>query len=178
LRWEFSRLAANRIVNQRSVVNLTRMDQIDRKIIGLLGDDARRSLADIGARVSLSPSAVNERIRKLAAGGVIRRYTVDVDPGKLGVPVCAFVFVALRESADEEAFRARVQDMPDIAECHHVTGVWNYLVKVQLADLSALEHFITALKSTGFIAKTETVIALSTVTHAIFSPRGELDDPR
>ena len=62
------------------------MNHIDRKIISLLGDDARRSLADVCGKVSLSPSAVNERIRKLAAGSVIRRYTVDIAPSAVPLP--------------------------------------------------------------------------------------------
>ncbi len=55
------------------------MDEIDRKIIGILAQDLRRSLTDIGAAVELSPSSVNERIRRLVASGVIRRFTIDAD---------------------------------------------------------------------------------------------------
>ncbi|WP_026381095.1 Lrp/AsnC family transcriptional regulator [Afifella pfennigii] len=139
------------------------MDDIDRKIIDLLSGDARRSLADIGAAVSLSPSSVNERIKKLLADGVIKRFTIDIDPAKLALPVAAFVWIALREGADEAAFRAFAREDRHVSECHHVTGAWSYLLKVQVADLAALERFLATLKESGFLARSETVIALSTV---------------
>ena len=63
------------------------MDDIDRKIVGLLAEDGRRSLADIGAVVSLSPSAVNERIRRMVNCGAIRRFTVEADHRALGFEV-------------------------------------------------------------------------------------------
>lgn len=88
------------------VVYLADMDEIDRKIIGLLSSDARRSLADIGGSVGLSPSSVNERIRRLTASGAIRRFTVELDPSALERETLAFVWVALREDADEGAFRS------------------------------------------------------------------------
>ena len=74
------------------------MDDVDRKIVEILADDARRSLTDIGAAVELSPSAVNERIRRLVANGVIRNFTVEVDHRALGLDVLAFVWVGLRRT--------------------------------------------------------------------------------
>lgn len=148
------------------------MDMIDRMIITLLGEDARRSLADIGGVVGLSASAVNERIRRLVATGAIRRMTVDADPAALGLPILAFVWVALAPGADEAAFRAFAAADPAIAECHHVTGGWSYLVKVHAGSLSEIEGFLSALKDQGFVARTETIIALSSVVAGPYMPRG------
>lgn len=139
------------------------MDDTDRKIVGLLAADARRALADIGSAVGLSASAVNERIRRLAAAGAIRRFTVDADAAALGLPVLAFVFVELARGADEAAFRMLAATHPAIAECHHVTGAWSYLVKVRAAGLDGVEAFLAELKRGGFVGRSETVIALSTV---------------
>ena len=147
------------------------MDDTDRKIIDLLAEDARRALADIGDRIGLSASATNERIRRLTASGAIRRFTVDADPTALGVPVLAFVCVALAADADEAASRAYAASHPAIEEAHHVTGVWSYMVKVRVASLPDLEAFLADLKARRFLARSETIIALSSAAEAGFSPR-------
>ena len=147
------------------------MDEIDRQIVMCLGEDARRSLADIGGEVGLSTSAVNERIRRLVANGVIRRFTIDADAETLGLGITAFVFVGLAADADEAVFRALATDHPDIVECQHVTGGWNYLVKIRVASLAGIEAFLDDLKRQRLIARSETMIALSTVVEPPFRPR-------
>ena len=143
------------------------MDAIDRKIIEILTEDARRSLTDIGAAVELSPSAVNERIRRLVANCVIRNFTLELDHRALGLDVLAFVWVGLAPDADEAAFRAFMADHPAVAECHHVTGAWSYCVKVRMPSLGDLEPFLAELKRQRFLARSETVIALSTVRESL-----------
>ena len=148
------------------------MDTIDRTIIGLLASDARRALADIGAHVDLSPSAVNERVRRLAAAGAIRRFTVEADPAALGRHVLAFVWIALAERADEAAFRAFAAAHPDIEECHHVTGDWSYLVKMRTDSLVGLEAFLSDLKAQGVVARSQSVLALSSPVPGAYVPPG------
>jgi Lrp/AsnC family leucine-responsive transcriptional regulator len=150
------------------------MDEIDRIIIGLLSQDARRALADIGARVGLSPSAVNERMRRLVAQGAIRRYTLEVDPASLDRAILAFVWIALPERADEAAFRAYAASEPAIEECHHVTGPWSYLVKFRVAALPEVEAFLAALKARGFVARSETMLALSSPRPGTYIPNPEV----
>lgn len=147
------------------------MDSIDRKIIALLAADARRSLTDIGDQVGLSASATNERIRRLVASGAIRRFTLDADPTALGVPVLAFVCVALAPEADEAAFRAFAATHPAIEEAHHVTGGWSYMVKVRVPSLPDLEAFLAELKARKFLARSETIIALSSAAEATYTPQ-------
>lgn len=139
------------------------MDKADRKIIDLLAEDARRSLADIGAQVGLSASAVNERIRRLSVAGVIRRFTVEADFSALDLPITAFLLVGLNYETGEEVFRDFVSAHPSVAECQHVTGGWSYLLKIRVADLAGIEQFLSELKERRFLARSETMIALSTV---------------
>ncbi len=145
------------------------MDEIDRKIIAIIAQDSRRSLTDIGAAVELSPSSVNERIRRLVASGVVRSFTIDADHRALGLDVLAFVWVGLSADADEAAFRAFMATHPSVAECHHVTGAWSYCVKVRMASLGDIEPFLAELKHRRFLARSETVIALSTVRETPFT---------
>ncbi|MEY9559049.1 Lrp/AsnC family transcriptional regulator [Sinorhizobium fredii] len=140
------------------------VDATDRKIIGILADDARASLTDIGASVDLSPSAVNERIRRLVTSGVIRRFTLDVDHRILGFDVLAYVWIALANDADESEFRSFIASHPAVAECHHVTGAWSYCAKVRMPTLGDIEPFLSELKARRYLARSETVIALSTAT--------------
>jgi Lrp/AsnC family leucine-responsive transcriptional regulator len=147
------------------------MDDTDRTILALLAADSRRSLADIGAQVGLAPSSVNERIRRLSTSGALRRFTVEADPAALGLPTLAFVSVALREDADEAAFRRLAADHPLVLECHHVTGPWSYLLKVRTAESAGLEAFLADLKAHRLLARSETVIALSSPVPGPFVPK-------
>jgi Lrp/AsnC family leucine-responsive transcriptional regulator len=144
------------------------LDNIDRKIISLLAQDARRSLSDIGSAVELSASAVNERIRRLTTSGAIRRTTVDADPQALDLPILAFVWIALASGADETAFRSYAAAQPSIAECHHVTGPWSYLIKIHIGSLAGIEAFLADMKEQGFLARSETIIALSSIVDGPF----------
>lgn len=146
------------------------MDEIDRKIVELLAEDARRSLADIGGVVALSPSSVNERIRRLVTAGAIRRFTVDAEPEAFGFGILAFVFVGLNYDAGEEAFKAFVAACPNVLDCHHVTGEWSYLLKVRATSLSDVERFLQSLKDRRFLSRSETMIALSSVCERPFIP--------
>jgi len=146
------------------------MDELDRKIIDLLAEDSRRVLNDIGAAVGLSASAVNERIKRLATSGAIRRFTIDTDPEAIGLPGLVFIFIALAPGADEAAFREFAAAHAGILECHHVTGSWSYLIKIRVASLTEVESFLAALKQAGFAARSETMLALSSPVPGVFVP--------
>ncbi|MBW6505699.1 MAG: Lrp/AsnC family transcriptional regulator [Rhodobacteraceae bacterium] len=148
------------------------IDDIDRKILGLLAEDARQPLAAVGAAVGLSPSAVNERQRRLSGSGALRAIRADADPAALGLPVRAFVWLALAPLADEGAFRAAIPAHSEVTACHHVTGPWSYLLQIQVADLASVEAFLARLKAEGWLARSETILALSEVVAPPFRFRG------
>ncbi len=129
-------------------------------------------MAQIGARVGLSTSAVNDRLRRLVERGVLRRFLADTDPEAAGLPLAAFVWVALPEGVDEGAFRAAMAEEVAVTACHHVTGPWSYLVQVRVASLAAVEDFLAGLKRAGWLARSETMLALSTVVEPPFRLRG------
>lgn len=146
------------------------MNSIDETILRLLAADARRALADIGADVGLSPSAVNERIRRLVARGVIRRFTVEVDPDALNRSILAFVWATLAETGDEAKLHAQAGQDPRVIECHHVTGEWRYLLKVRVESLAALEDFMTELKAAGQVGRSHAVVAMSSPVADAYVP--------
>lgn len=149
------------------------LDEVDGKICILLGRDARQSLAQIGAAVGLSTSAVNDRIRRLVNRGVLRRFSAEIDPEAIGLPIVAFVWVGLAPGVDEGAFRTAMTEEHAVTACHHVTGPWNYLVQIRAETLAAVEDFLSRLKGAGWIARSETNLALSTVVEPPFRMRGE-----
>lgn len=146
------------------------MDGIDRIILDRIQTDGSSTYAEIGAAAGLSASAVNDRLKRLRADGVIRRMTADVDPAALGLGLLAFVLVAVNEPPGEMRFRAAMKGAPEVLECHHLTGDYSYLLKLRLRDTAHLEQFLMdRLKPLAGVARTHTLIALSSVkeTHIL-----------
>lgn len=147
------------------------MDDIDRKITSYIQADGRASYADIGAAAGLSVSAVNERLKKLQAGGVIQGWGARISPKAAGLDVLAFVEVLLDRPEHDAPFRDAMRATPAVQECHHVTGDWSYLLKVRVPDTDALERFLSErLKSLPGVARSHTVIALSSVKETPILP--------
>jgi Lrp/AsnC family transcriptional regulator, leucine-responsive regulatory protein len=146
------------------------MDAIDRTILDQLQSDSTQTYAEIGVAAGLSPSAVNDRLKRLRAEGVLRRMTADVDPTALGLSLLAFVLVAVNDPQGEGGFREAMRAAPEVLECHHLTGEFSYLLKLRLRDTAHLEQFLMdRLKPLAGVVRTHTLIALSTVkeTHIL-----------
>lgn len=114
-------------------------DPIDHHLLGLLQQDAGRTLRDLGEQVGLSPSAVQRRIRAYHRAGVITGQIALVDPVALGATTLAVVLVTLeRESAEHHArFRARMLAEPRVQQCYDLAGQWDYLVMLITGNLAA-----------------------------------------
>jgi len=147
------------------------LDAKDRKILSLVQRDADLAQAEIAKRVGLSAAAVNERLKKLEHAGVIRRYVAVVDARAVGTSVVAFVEVFIEHPRFEATFIARVRDMDEVQEVHHITGEFSLLLKVRVADMESLQqlliHHLNALEG---VRQTRTVIALSTSKEESFVP--------
>ena len=141
---------------------MSELDAIDRKLVTMLQADGRTPHAELGKAVGLAVSSVNERVRKLVERGVITGTHVRVAPEALGLELLAFVFVGWSNPGDEPRFLGRVADEAAVLECHHVTGAWNYLMKVRIRNTRMLEAFLASVvKSVEGIERTETLIVLS-----------------
>ncbi len=139
------------------------IDAKDRRILNLVQRDATLSQAEIAKRVGLSTAAVNERLKKLKQNGVIRRFTALVDSRAVGATITAFVEVFLEHPRFEPAFLARVLELDEVLECHHVTGEFSLLLKVRVRDMAALQHLLlSSLSARKGVRQTRTVMVLST----------------
>ncbi len=120
------------------------LDEIDRKILALLQEEARMPNVDLAGKVGLSPSPCLRRVRDLEREGVIRRYVTLVDPAAVGLPISVFVAVTLDKQIESELerFEAAVRKRPEIMECYLMTGEFDYLLRVVVKDLVAYERFL------------------------------------
>ena len=138
------------------------LDEIDRELIALLQADDRVPVAEIGKRLGVPPSTLNDRIRRLVRTGTITGFHAHVSPEGVGLDLLAFVFVGWSDPSTEAEFLRRVSGSPQVLECHHVTGAWNYLIKVRLPRTKDLESFLAGvIKDVPGLQRTETIIVLS-----------------
>ena len=141
------------------------LDDVDRQILALLQDDGRMANADIAARVGLSPSAALARLRKLTEARIVRGFTAILDEEKLGQPTTAYVFVTLTHHQRKlaESFLAKVQAIPAIMECYHITGKADYLLRVVCKDIPDSRNLLMEqIVSMPEVESVETMFVLRT----------------
>ena len=139
------------------------MDDIDLRLLELLQVDGRLTYNELGESVGLSISAVNERLRKLNARGVIRSTVAVVDPAAVGLSLACFIQVLLERPEHDAPFIEGVRNLPEIQECHHIAGDYSYLLKVRTRDTTHLEKLIThGIKQLPGVIRSQTTIVLST----------------
>jgi DNA-binding Lrp family transcriptional regulator len=119
------------------------MDAIDNNILRHLQRDGRMTNLQLAERVGLSPSACLRRVQALEAAGVIKGYRAILDRTHLGVGLTVFVMVGLSGQLrrDALAFERAMAEAPEVLECHNITGSIEYLLRVEVSDLSAYKHF-------------------------------------
>jgi Lrp/AsnC family transcriptional regulator, leucine-responsive regulatory protein len=138
------------------------LDEIDRKILILLQNNDRLALAELSKAIGTAASTLNDRIKRLVSSGVIAGFHARLSPEALGLELLAFVFVGWSNPKVEPAFLKKIKASPAVLECHHVTGAWNYLIKVRVQTTRDLEQFLSEIvKSVAGVERTETMIVLS-----------------
>lgn len=120
------------------------MDDLDLIILDLLQHDGRISNADLSRRLNLSQPAVHNRIKRLERGGYIQKYVALLDRELMGYDLLCFIHIGmqLHQFQQIEAFRETIRELPQVLECHHVTGEFDYLLKVVTRNRKDLERFV------------------------------------
>ncbi|MGF7234498.1 MAG: Lrp/AsnC family transcriptional regulator [Frankia sp.] len=137
------------------------VDAVDRRIIALLSEDARRSYADIGALVGLSAPAVKRRVDRLRDGAVITRFTTVVDPAALGWATEAFVELFCRGRTSTAAIAADLRNHPEVVAAYSVTGEADALVHLRTESTGHLEETLERIRASPITDHTRSVIVLS-----------------
>ena len=120
------------------------LDSLDKAILQVLQTDGRISNVELANRVNLSPPAIHTRIKRLELQGYIRQYVALLDREQIGFDMLCFINVSLQLHQFEhvDSFRAAIQDMPEVLECHHLTGEYDYLLKVIVRNRKELQNFV------------------------------------
>jgi DNA-binding Lrp family transcriptional regulator len=120
------------------------LDSTDLRILMELQQDSSLTNIELARRVHLSPSPCLTRVKALEASGVIGRYVALVNPKQLGLNLSVFISISLKEQSKTALaeFEARIAEHDEVMECYLMTGDSDYLIRVAVADITALEKFI------------------------------------
>ncbi len=121
-----------------------KLDQIDRKILEILQNNAKITNAQLSKEVGLSPAPTLERVKKLEQTGIIESYHAKLDPAKIGLGVSTFVHVGLKGHNKEniEVFLSAIRNIDEIIECHHVTGTGDFVLRVIAKDITSYQRLM------------------------------------
>jgi len=142
------------------------LDRFDRAILDILGSDGRISVTELAARVGLSKSPVQARLKRLEQDGIITGYRATIDPVRLDREHVAFVKVKLSDTRETAlaAFNAAVQAIPEVEQCHLIAGNFDYLMKVRTSDMTRYRAILASRISTlPHVAHTSTFVAMQAV---------------
>jgi len=149
-----------------------RVDDLDRKILRELQQDASQSLDDIAKTVGSSKTPVWNRIRKMREAGVIGQSTVVLDAEKLGLEACFFVLI--RTSAHEAEWQAKflkaLKSRPEVLEAHRLAGDIDYILKVQVQNARAYDDFYQALISEVQIYNVTALLSMEEIKSTTMLP--------
>ncbi len=149
------------------------LDEVDIRILQNLQADARVSNVELARRVHLSPSPCLTRVKALEKAGVIRRYVSLLNPLAVGLGVSVFLQISLETQvrAALDRFENAVRDRPGVLECYAMTGDWDYLLRVVLPDIDALEKFlVNELSRIPGISRIKSSFALKQVKYETALP--------
>ncbi len=143
-----------------------RLDRIDRNILAALSREGRLSMSELAAKVGLSKTPVQARVKRLESEGYIRGYAAMVDRERMGEGHVAFVQVKLSEtrSAALDAFNRAVLAVPEVEQCHIIASSFDYLLKVRTTDIASYRRVLgEKISALPHVSQTSTYVAMETV---------------
>jgi Lrp/AsnC family leucine-responsive transcriptional regulator len=157
------------------------LDKTDVKILKLLQEDAKLSNVQLAKRVHLSPSPCLARVRRLEKLGIIGRHVALLNPRSLGLSVSVFIQITLEKQAKDELdqFESAIRERSEVMECYLMTGESDYLLRVLVPDVEALEQFImNELTRIPGIANIRSSVALKQVKYETALPLANVPQAR
>lgn len=133
----------------------------DARILEVLQRDGRRPYADLGADVGMSGPSAHERVKKLEARGVITGYAALVDPAAVGLGILGFSWITQAPGTAANDLTDDFAAIPEIEECHHISGEADYLLKIRARDTVDFERVLRLVQGTRHVFTTQTDIVLS-----------------
>lgn len=147
------------------------LDAIDIQILDILQMESQISNAELARRVNLSPPATHTRIKRLESEGFINRQVAILNQEKLGFDLLCYVFIStnIHQAEKLDILENALEAMPEILECHCLTGEYDYLLKVVIRDRRELDSFIRKLNKLG-ISRIQTNLSLREIKHSTVLP--------
>ena len=142
------------------------LDRIDRNILAALAADGRLSASELGAKVGLSKTPVQARVKKLEREGFIRGYSAIIDLERMGEGHVAFVQVKLSDTRSTalDAFNRAVLAIAEVEQCHMIAASFDYLLKVRTKDIASYRRVLgERISALPHVAQTSTYVAMETV---------------
>ena len=136
------------------------MDNIDKKILAIISEDASTPSTEISKAVGLSLPATNKRIAKLKSEGIIRTYTVITNAKRVGKPIAAFLLIVMKYGEHINEFLSSIKEDRDILECYAVTGEYDYLLKIYASSVEDLERKLIKIKRQKGVLRSHTMLTL------------------
>lgn len=145
-----------------------KLDPIDKKLLELLQMDSKQTTKALALKLNLSKTAVYERIKKLEKQEVIQKYAALLDRRKTNMAFVVFCHVRLTQHIKEQlvGFEKQVVQLPEVLECYHVSGDYDYMLKINVADMEAYREFMTSkLTTLSHIGNTQSVFMIEEVKY-------------
>lgn len=142
-----------------------KLDQIDKKILEILQSNAKITNSQLAQEIGLSPAPTLERVRKLENAGLILSYHAEIDVKQMGLGTGVFVLISLSGHKKNQimSFVDKVNKIPEVIECHHITGSGDFLLKVLTRDISSYQQLIlNTLVDIEEIGNMQSMMILST----------------
>ena len=140
------------------------LDDTDKKILSLLQQDGRMTVKQMSTHLNLSTTPIFERIKKLERAGIIDHYTVIINMEKLGKKLHAFAHISLKDHSKKlvKEFEEKIFKIPEVVECHYITGGADFIIKILVEDMERYREFIMdKLFEVPNIGKIESFLSLA-----------------
>lgn len=142
-----------------------KLDRIDKKILDILQKNSKITNAQLSKDIGLSPAPTLERVKKLEQAGIIKSYHATVDPATLGLGVSTFVHITLHghNKKNIDTFIKAINQVPEIVECHHITGSGDFILKVIAKDIGAYQQLmLDKVSEIDVVDSMQSMVILST----------------
>ncbi len=137
------------------------VDDLDRRILGILMRNAKQPYTDIAKQLFVSGGTIHVRMKKLEDAGVVKGYHLSVDHGKLGYDICAFLGIYLDKSSLYDDAVTQLKEIPEVVSLHYTTGLYNIFAKILCRDTNHLREVLhDKIQKIPGIQRTETFISL------------------
>ncbi len=149
------------------------MDAIDKSLLGLLQKDCKQTTKELSFKLNLSVTAVYERIKKMEREGVIQQYVALLDKEKIDKELMVFCQIKLLQHSKEylQKFESEVTKLAEVLECFHVSGEYDYLLKVIVKDMEQFRTFmVTKLTTLQHIGSTQSSFVINEVKNTTLIP--------